>query len=136
MKAELVISPQSVSQVTSNLRRKAGLVQTAARQSVDNTTERVFLKAQELAPVMTGALKDSGKTASTGPPDNPKGLIGYGDETIGHAGRPTAAYAISRHEMKSKIHPEAYKWLEKTLLEADEDFREEALRLLSQALQG
>lgn len=136
MKVELTLNQNSVSHVISNLQRKTGLVQNAARQSVDNTTEKIFQKAQELAPVMTGALKDSGKTASAGDQNNPVGLIGYGDETIGHEGRPTASYAVSRHEMQSKMHPEAYKWLEKTLLASDEDFREEALRLLSQALQG
>lgn len=136
MKVELILDPNSVNQVVNNLQRKTGLIRGAARQSVNNTTEKVFQKAQELVPVMTGALKDSGKTAITGVQDNPIGLIGYGDDTIGHEGRPTSSYAISRHEMHSKMHPEAYKWLERTLLASSEDFREEALRLLSQALQG
>lgn len=136
MKVELVIDQKSVSHIIGNLQRKAELVRGAAKQAVDNTTEKVFQQAQELVPVRTGALKDSGKTSSVGTPDNPTGVISYGDDTIGHEGRPTSSYAISRHEMRSKLHPEAYKWLERTLLASDEDFREEALRLLSQAIQG
>lgn len=136
MKVELVIDQNSISRIIGNLQRKAELVRGAAKQAVDNTTEKVFQQAQELVPVMTGALKASGKTLSVGTPDNPTGVIGYGDDTIGHKGRPTSSYAVARHEMHSKLNPEAYKWLERTLLASDEDFREEALRLLSQAIQG
>lgn len=135
MKMELVVDSRSVHRMITRLRKKQGVVREAARQAVDNTTEHVFQLAQELAPVMTGALKASGKTASTGHVDNPKGLIGYGDDTSGHEGRPTSAYAVPRHEMQSKLNPKAYKWLERTLLASDEAFREEALRLLGQALQ-
>jgi len=136
MKVELVVEAKSVNRLINNLRQKQTRVQSAGRQAVNNTGDKIFQKAQGLVPVMTGALRDSGKVTKTGPADKPEAIISYGDETIGHKGRPTSAYAVARHEMVSKINPDAYKWLEKTLLEANEDFRNEALRLLGEAIRG
>jgi hypothetical protein len=136
MKLELVLDTKSVNRFIGNLRQKHTRVRSASRQTVNNTGDKIFQKAQGLVPVMTGALQASGKVTRTGDTDNPENIISYGDSTIGHEGRPTSAYAVARHEMMSRINPDAYKWLEKTLLAADEDFRNEALRLLGEAIRG
>lgn len=134
MKLTIKVDNRGVNRLVSKLQHKQEQVRSASRQSVDNVGDTIFQRAQETVPIMTGALHDSGKIDSMGSIDQPSSLISYGDNSIGYKGQTTASYAVPRHEEPSILHPESYKWLEKSLLAASEDFRNEFLRLISEAL--
>jgi hypothetical protein len=134
MKITLTVDQASIRNVTRNLQQKMPNVKVAARQGVNNAAEKVFQKAQERVPVMTGALRDSGRLTSKGDDTQPQSIISYGNDVRGYKGVPTREYALPRHEIFSRLKPESYKWLERSLLEANEEFKEEVIRLLSEAL--
>ena len=134
MKLDITLDTKSVARLTVALQNKQTKLQEAARTGVMDMAEKIFQQAQSRVPVATGALRASGKVTSSGPADAPQSIISYGDTTVGARGRPTSEYGIVRHELRSKRNPDSYKWLEKSLLEADAAFREEAIRLLREAL--
>ena len=119
MKAGIELKQSSVRSVVASLQRKIISVQEGARQSVDTMTEKVFQRAQSKVSIVTGKLRDSGFVSKKGSLNQPKGIIGY-----------SAPHAIKVHERPS-ADEQMYKWLERTLLEAEPDFLKEITMMVA-----
>jgi hypothetical protein len=124
----------NISGLLTMFEQKEAAVREAAEMSVDLTGEHVFELSQGRVPVQTGALRDSGRITKVRDGDNYKNIISYGNEATGEHGVATARYALEQHEIHSKKNPEAYKFLEKPLYEAEEFFQDCVTDLVGDAL--
>ena len=135
MKMKVKIDRSSVAKVLSQIRQKQTNISEAGERAVARAGQAVFDKAQMNVPVMTGALKRSGRVDNKIEGNKITATISYGDSTLGYRGVPTSDYAITRHEMYTSKKPEAYKWLERAVLSSDEAFLTEIMATIKSELQ-
>lgn len=92
----------------------AALLARGAAALHDVVTETVFARSQELVPVGSGALADSGVVSDAiADGDTMSVTISYGTDPA------TAQYAVPVHENMQAIHPSGQaKWLETAQVEA------------------
>lgn len=137
VKVTINVEKRSSDRVTANMLRKQDKLRIAIQDSVQQASTNIFETAQTNVPVQTGALRSSGKVTTTSQePDVAEATISYGDSSLGIQNKTTFEYAPKRHETLTAAKPEAYKWLERALLEADEEFKKEAVRLIEKALRS
>lgn len=107
-------------EVINNLHNKEAEAIAQAQDVVAEAASAVLTQTQEVMPVQTGALRDSGKTETKQEGTVIVGYVGFGDSSVNpQTGRTTASYAVERHE-----DPRNGKFLENTLYDAAETFVE------------
>lgn len=111
MKPSVTMNSSSVTKMCNNLRAQQQDTIDAGTQALNNVAELAHLIAQDETPVMSGALKSSGKITEADTPTRLKRIISYGDSTENPDGVPTRKYAVTRHETPGPH----YKWLENTV---------------------
>lgn len=109
------------SQVVNNLQNKEAQAVAQVQEVVSEAVISVLQETQEVMPVKTGALQQSGRTAVDHENYQVIGSIGFGDSSTNpKTGRTTASYAVEKHE-----DPVNGKFLENSLYNAAETFTED-----------
>lgn len=121
-KISISLNISSANTVVNNLYASNAQMLVAANRGIQQTAELILSKAKSALPVMTGALKSSGKISVKEALGQIVRVISFGDSTKGAYGTPTSEYAIEIHELMMTKHPESYKFLELALLEYGQAF--------------
>lgn len=115
-----------VTELNNNLQQLKTTTPNLAKSVIETSAQNILERTQNIMPVVTGALRDSGKVETTIEGGTVNGYIGFGDETVNpQRGMKTAEYAVSIHE-----RDKGGKWLENTLY----DYAPEFLTDLQQGL--
>ena len=115
--------------VVRNLQKKEAEAIVQAQEAVAQASQEVLTDTQAIMPVVTGALRDSGKTAIEVEGQRIVGYIGFGDSSRNpNSGKTTASYAVEKHEAS-----ERGKWLENTVYDHADIFMEDLAKALQKA---
>ena len=115
--------------VIRNLQKKEAEAIAQAQEAVAQASQEVLIETQTIMPVVTGALRDSGKTATEVEGQKVIGYVGFGDASRNpNSGRTTASYAVEKHEAL-----EHGKWLENTVYNHADIFIEDLVKALQKA---
>lgn len=104
-KLGIAVNSGSVQALVGRLREVELIALEQGKAAVTREMELAFEEAQERCPVATGATKSSGRVQVGVEGAVIEGVISYSTE-----------YAPERHESVTHRNPEAYKWLERTML--------------------
>lgn len=119
----------NVETVVRNLQKKEAEAIAQAQEAVAQASQEVLTETQTIMPVVTGALRASGKTATEVEGQKVIGYIGFGDSSRNPVtGRTTASYAVEKHEA-----PVRGKWLENTVYDHANTFMEDLAKALQKA---
>lgn len=130
MKVSFDINTASFARVTAKIHRKKNDAIYVGKKAVHDTAELVFAESQIRIPRKTGALAQSGKLEHQDTNQAAISVIGYGDSSTNPVtGRTTASYAVEKHES-----PRNGKWLENSLLDCSEIYKEELQTQITRAL--
>lgn len=130
MKVSFDINTASFSMVTSKLHRRKKDAILAGTKAVHDTAELVLTDSRLRLPKQTGALAQSGKVVNQDTNNAAISIIGYGDSSINPlTGKTTASYAVEQHES-----PINGKWLENSILDCTEIYKEELCTQISRVL--
>jgi hypothetical protein len=114
----ITVDASSLRGFVQNLQKVRDAALERGRGVVVRNTQAVFDKAQARCPVDTGMLKESARSDVESRDDVVTGAVGYGNQLFNpNTFKTTAAYAVDRHETMTFKNPQAYKWLERTMLE-------------------
>ncbi len=115
-----------VTEFNSNLQQLKTTTPNLAKNVIEASAKNILERTQNIMPVVTGALRDSGKVETEIRNGAVNGYIGFGDETLNpQRGMRTEEYAVAIHE-----RDKGGKWLENTLY----DYAPEFLTDLQQGL--
>ena len=131
------ISASSLSAFSQDLRAYSQRLQSTSDIALHEVTEQIFKIAQSRVPVATGTLRSSGRITKMSAGDVNQYVISYGTPLLNPKTHRTASsYAVSVHETFNKVHPDSYKWLERSLTQNSELFRQSLEALLRNSLGG
>lgn len=134
--AKLTISSTSLSTFRQSLRQAAAAVEMSASEGLAEAADHAFAIVQSRTPRVTGSLAASGHVTDQSEGTYLRRTISYGDGTINpESRRPTSEYAAVVHEVYHPMHPNSYKWLERSILEyGQESFIVDLANTLRRAL--